>query len=499
MMARLEESDAGGEKMVAAGGHPGSEMETHNKGQFYKRPRQQKQWGEEDPTHHFNPFDTFFDLVFVGGAYAAGNMLKSDLSANGIMIFLSSALLLRWVWSTKVIRDTRFVFNSSFHTGLDVVHLVMTMVMVLNYETTAKLTDASSNAALGVSTGLLGTRIIDALRDLEITLMCEGTEAKRVFWMQLPNHILVLASAAVAIVYSLRSSSLDYIWIPWLLAGEPQFVIYQIIFVVNGRRTFPPMNITFWIHRNAEWAMLMLGEAIFSLLYISSDSVNHERRFYTVFIFGTLTVTMICLHYFANYESQVKHHVLKRNRFKSILFFASRDWLSVSLLALGASFKIMLYHLDDVYIKQKYANVFAYSFAFSLLASDLSKLLHNNGTEGVCAYFIFIFGWFKQCKIARALSAIWIFKFAVVAVSLALPHFKLDALAMAETACALSFIALVLVNLQNHTSLDINLVAKGTCRVEQSHNSQGHKSRAQVELKSPPIEDTRSLTRVTKI
>eukprot|EP00040_Diaphanoeca_grandis_P025294 m.139882 g.139882 ORF g.139882 m.139882 type:complete len:492 (+) comp30089_c1_seq1:272-1747(+) len=444
------------EGMIAAGGHPGSEMNSHsshNRGRFYRLPRQQKQWGEDDPVHHFNPFDTFFDLVFVGGAFAVGDMLKSDLSPNGIMIFISAVLLLRWVWWGKVMRDTRFHFSSAFHKSLDVIHLVFAMIMVLNFEPTPKIIDAKTNAALGVSFGLLGTRILDMIRDLEIDIACK---VPGYFRRSCYSHIVVLICSGSAITYCYSADTLEYIWIPWLLAGETQFFVYQVLMRCTKPRSMPPMNLTYFNHRDAEWAMLMLGEAIFSLLYIPSAKVTHGFEFYVVFILGTVTVTMMCLHYFANYEERIHYHAMKVGRQRAMIYASSRNWISVCLVAMGTAFKIMLYHLDDVYIKQKYANVFAYSFAFAIFLSDIAKLLHANGTKGsVLAYFRFVFGNIHKCVCAKILCAIWILKLAVVAVAFSLPHLKLNAVELAAAACALATTSMVLVSLQNHKRLDL--------------------------------------------
>ena len=51
-----------------------------------------------------------------------------------------------------------------------------------------------------------------------------------------------------------------------------------------------PVNLTFHIRRNAEWAMLMLGESIFSLLVVP---VDHSFGFIVVFVLGTVTVANV--------------------------------------------------------------------------------------------------------------------------------------------------------------------------------------------------------------
>ena len=53
----------------------------------------------------------------------------------------------------------------------------------------------------------------------------------------------------------------------------------------------------FVIHRNTEWAMLMLGESVFSLLIVR---VRGSADFYITFMAGCLTVSMVYIHHFIN-------------------------------------------------------------------------------------------------------------------------------------------------------------------------------------------------------
>ena len=88
---------------------------------------------------------------------------------------------------------------------------------------------------------------------------------------------------------SYTHTDLELIWIPWFLSSELQIFIYAFLRERSKRRGTRdqdqvPVNLTFHIHRNAEWAMLMLGESIFSLLIVP---VDHSFDFIVVFVLLT--------------------------------------------------------------------------------------------------------------------------------------------------------------------------------------------------------------------
>lgn len=78
------------------------------------------------------------------------------------------------------------------------------------------------------------------------------------------------------------------------------FVIKRADHRGTRERDFVPMSVRFVIHRNVEWAMLMLGESVFSLLIVPAQ---HTLNFYVVFVTGCLTVSNVYVHHFVNYET----------------------------------------------------------------------------------------------------------------------------------------------------------------------------------------------------
>ena len=122
-----------------------------------------------------------------------------------------------------------------------------------------------------------------------------------------------------------------------------------------------------------------------------------------------------------------KYHAMSISTKKGLLFFITRTYLSVSLVALGISFKIMLLNLDDEVLPVKYANVFAFPFAVSLMLSDFAALLHDNGTAGVIDYCHIIASNLDK-PIGRSLALLWLGKFAIYGVAFAMPSFALDAM-----------------------------------------------------------------------
>lgn len=428
---------------------------------FYAKPHQSKQWGDPDPEHHFDSFALFFDLIFVGGAYAAGNLLKAGLHLHGILMFSAVMLVLRDTWNIKVLRDGRFHFDSAFHSLLDMFHLVLVMLLVLQVEEYQRMQDGSTGSALGFSVISLLIRAMEFGRNAEISKTSATPNGKRTWKTGAPTDIVGLVAFSAACWYAASNDDLTLIWIPWMVAPVLSPILYMKLMVRSKRRgtskrDFVPLNLTFLIHRNAEWAMLMLGESIFSLLIVP---VEHTFEFTVVFILGTLITANVYYHHFELYEEMPKYHAMKLSSRKGLLFSQSRALLSVTLVAMGVSLKIMLLNHEQPYLKSKYIHVFAVPFALTLIISDFTALLHNNGTSGIYEYVRIIYESLGH-PIGRNLALVWLGKFAIYGVSFALPSMTLSSLKLAGIGCGLSFFSSLLVVLQSEPYTDITVLKR---------------------------------------
>ena len=218
--------------------------------------------------------------------------------------------------------------------------------------------------------------------------------------------------------------------------------------------TFVPMSIRYVIHRNTEWSMLMLGESVFTLLIVR---VRGSVDFYITFLAGCLTVSMVYIHHFANDERESDKHALRLKSTRGLAFEYSRLALSVSLVALGASFKVLVEESTmTTPLKPKYATLFGTSLGLSLLLADLSAILHDTGVEpkGFFSYFHLIVT--SQNRVhGRNLARLWVLKLLVVAVAFSLPAMRLTARNITVVGCALAFTAAALAVLQSHRCADV--------------------------------------------
>ena len=91
--------------------------------------------------------------------------------------------------------------------------------------------------------------------------------------------------------------------------------------------------------------------------------------------------------------------------------------------------------------RSKYIYVFAVPFALTLIISDFTALLHNNGTSGIFEYVRIIYECYKE-PIGRNLALVWLGKFAIYGVSFALPSMTLSSMELAGTVTSTSFWAI---------------------------------------------------------
>jgi hypothetical protein len=107
---------------------------------------------------------------------------------------------------------------------------------------------------------------------------------------------------------------------------------------------YVPMNIGFSLHRWGEWIMLMLGESVLSLLIVS---VKEELAYYATFFSGVISVILLQYIHFQSQPHHADHHALRRSIPGALTWSICMDCYSASLIALGASYKMMLYEFSE--------------------------------------------------------------------------------------------------------------------------------------------------------
>jgi hypothetical protein len=155
-----------------------------------------------------------------------------------------------------------------------------------------------------------------------------------------------------------------------------------------------PMHIDFYMHRNGEWTMLMLGESIVSLLIV--DVSKEGKEFYTTFLFGVLSVVFLYFLHFASQPYHASQHALRRSKNTGIVWGALQQIYSLALVALGAVFTLYLAYSGaadgsevsaDFYEIRDQANLlFCIALGTIFATLDLMTLLHlgSNGISDRC-------------------------------------------------------------------------------------------------------------------
>jgi hypothetical protein len=100
------------------------------------------------------------------------------------------------------------------------------------------------------------------------------------------------------------------------------------------------MHIEYCIHRYGEWCMLMLGESILSLLIV--DIVN-SLQYYGSFFAGMITIILLELLHFRSQPHDPDEHAMRRDRRAGLTFNMLFQAYSVSLVILGATYKMFLF------------------------------------------------------------------------------------------------------------------------------------------------------------
>jgi hypothetical protein len=102
---------------------------------------------------------------------------------------------------------------------------------------------------------------------------------------------------------------------------------------------FVPHNVDYMIHRYGDWIMLLIGESVLSLLIV--DTIE-AQEYYTVAVLGGVTVIIVQLIIFESEPSHALGHALWRSMFTAALYSILIQVLSIGLIGLGASYKVML-------------------------------------------------------------------------------------------------------------------------------------------------------------
>ena len=196
-----------------------------------------------------------------------------------------------------------------------------------------------------------------------------------------------------------------------------------------------PMNIDFTVHRWAEWTMLMLGEAVFSLLVEEALDVD---GYYITFYCGLATVIFLMYSHFASQPMEAEKHVMTKSKNRAVIGQNVQVIYALALVGMGAAFTLFVKSfadkgdyggrrwlgefMDEVVIYQRYlagggesnysqyelkeraAHMFSISLGMVLFSIDFMSLLHLGSEE-----------LFKVCKSKPVMYLLVLMRFVIVA------------------------------------------------------------------------------------
>ena len=94
------------------------------------------------------------------------------------------------------------------------------------------------------------------------------------------------------------------------------------------------------IHRLGEWTMLLLGESILSLLIVETSL---SKNYYITFYCGIVSVILLQYLHFRSQPHHASEHAMRRNKNAGLVFNTLMQIYSFALVAVGVSFKMLLY------------------------------------------------------------------------------------------------------------------------------------------------------------
>ena len=353
---------------------------------FYAYPRQRQRWGEAQILPHINWGDLFFDLFYVAAAYNLGTLLMSTLTPSlydrGIVYFIGVFGPLYNCWESKLVYESRYSVGDYAHQILEIIRVFLISISVLHIKSIELMADPKSAEMLGFTFGMFAESLIRI--GLKIELICVGkgdTEAirnhskRKIKATYLPQSLFFLAAVILSAVQfwnethpvegekrrlaaeydssygsKAAASSSD----AWSLADVPIVIclaayVYHLLYHASKALVVPrmkdfrtgnvPSNIDFLIHRYGEWTMLMLGEAVLSLLIVDT---TESSMYYIVAAMGVLTVILLQAVKFESEPSHAEGHALWRNLNWGVAYAMLVQLLSMGLIAFGVSYKVML-------------------------------------------------------------------------------------------------------------------------------------------------------------
>jgi len=413
-------------------------------------------------------FDLFYVAAAYNLGSMLISSLSKAQSFRGVVYFIGVFGPLYFMWESKLVYESRYSVVDLAHRLLEVVRVFFISFAVLHIKTIDLMSDPSSAETLCFTVSLFLESLIPIFLKIELIMVGEGDreairnhslrKIKNIF---IPVSTLYLAAAIISIVQYVQDdddddfeskktdtvgydeTDKDYEYDTdshypghmrllaaasnssssynddgsWRFADLPIALcciayIFNLVYtcirkmrLLKGSEDFRvcnvPSNIDFQIHRYGEWVLLMMGESVLSLLIVDT---TEERDYYVVAVFGIITVFVLQAIHFESEPSHAEAHALWRNMTAQLVYGYLIQVLSMGLIALGASYKVMLKVIHQESIEEEktdkdtdnehrnlagaynvkdkaMAGIFCASLALVLLALEVMGLTHGGPRE----------------------------------------------------------------------------------------------------------------------
>eukprot|EP00545_Synedropsis_sp_CCMP1620_P013723 CAMPEP_0119027554 /NCGR_PEP_ID=MMETSP1176-20130426/37281_1 /TAXON_ID=265551 /ORGANISM="Synedropsis recta cf, Strain CCMP1620" /LENGTH=333 /DNA_ID=CAMNT_0006983489 /DNA_START=177 /DNA_END=1175 /DNA_ORIENTATION=+ len=312
------------------------------------------------------------------------------------------------LWFDKLYYDSRFFIGDDlYHRVFKMVNYVSLATAVQHISPDSIMSNSSGNAAMfGFSVALVFCNTLTVVRYLEIWLNLTDSPAaqavakRNMLYKVLPTSLYLAATilSGTAHFGSSPDDAITDVPIGLCIAAvivDKLSTLYTVVMKSKGRITDDVgINIAYVIHRIGEWTILIMGEAILSLLIVE---VVATWDFYLTFYAGVISVILLEYLHFRSQPHHVDEHAMRRSVLKSYVFTLLMQCYSAALILLGVSYKMLLTEyvlgnddrgdetpsqygsatgLSSEVRRQRLARLFGLSMASVWACSDAMMLMH---------------------------------------------------------------------------------------------------------------------------
>mmetsp|Transcript_8262 Transcript_8262/g.10746 ORF Transcript_8262/g.10746 Transcript_8262/m.10746 type:complete len:446 (-) Transcript_8262:1116-2453(-) len=314
--------------------------------------------------------ELFLDLVMVSGCANVSEILKEDLTWNGLMKFLAIFSLLLSGWQLYLFYTCRYSDNSFVGDFVTFAYFYGMSFMVMNAEPGVKFT-----------TGAIMQRIAMILFYMIVfrTLVAARTQLIYEFCILFTGLLILGTSLAFG------EDRAIYFYALTILVEVP--INYELMarvwnYLKSRDICVSPANIDHYTERQGCLLMVVLGESVVSAVINTNDVMERSKtKLFMVVGISLLITYSIALFYFSiipprelNAQRRSVRHGLSYTLANQILF--------VCLLAMGVGIKFITSAiLDDKHLNTIQLNVLFIPTAISMFCMLIIRLLHFWGRE----------------------------------------------------------------------------------------------------------------------